>query len=102
MDGAALFSAGRGKEKNLRGGAGRGGARTKICGAGRGGAKKCVNRLIQKKSTKVRKFNLRNFHWKLCNAYKFCKRDDDFFKIQENICQILLLISTNLDCFSLM
>ena len=35
MDGAALFSAGRG------------GAKKKICRAGRGGAKKCVNRLIQ-------------------------------------------------------
>ena len=43
MVGAALFSAGRGKKKNLRGGAGRGKDKNL-----RGGAKKRVNRLIQK------------------------------------------------------
>ena len=39
---------------------------------------------------------------KLYNAYQVWKRDDDFFKIQEHICQMLLLVSTKLDCFSLM
>ena len=45
--------AGRGEDKNPRGGAGWGGAKVKIRGAGRGGAgrggaKERVNRLIQK------------------------------------------------------
>ena len=55
-----------------------------------------------KKLTKVRKFNLRNCHWKFWNAYEVWKKNDDFFKIQENICLMLLLISIELDCFFLM
>ena len=49
MRGGAFSSgAGRGEDKNPRGGAGWGGAKVKIRGAGRGGAKERVNRLIQK------------------------------------------------------
>ena len=50
----------------------------------------------------MRKFNLRNCHWKFWNAYEVRKKNDDFFKIQENICLMLLLISIELDCFFLM
>ena len=53
MCGAEYFPAGRGEDKNPRGGAGRGGAKVKIYGAGRGEiARKLTN---SPNFTKVRK-----------------------------------------------
>ena len=48
MDGAELFPAGRGEDKNPRVGVGRGKAENPRGGAGQGGAKERVNQLIQK------------------------------------------------------